>query len=158
MCRLLQFLKNILCHYDASLSLALPPCLFSDNFPEASYWSVWTNWETPSEIKFCSSALVERKRQWCHVSFTASSRVCLCGLCWDLCWDLWVSWIVPRLWVELQLLVALQLLVHTGSAFHSPLLPFVAVRQMQACLCQDKERHLQLEPLLNAAVLTQEIL
>ena len=52
-----------------------------------------------------------------------------------------MSWIVPRLWVELQLLV------QTGSAFHCLLFPFVAVRQMQACLCQDTERHLQLEPL-----------
>lgn len=65
-----------------------------------------------------------------------------------------MSWIEPRLWVELQLLV------QAGSAFHCVLFPFVAVRQMQAFFCQDTKRDLQLEPLSsrNAAVLTQEIL
>ena len=80
MCTLLQFFKSI-CHYDASLNSALPHCLFSDNFHQAfvSLFGLIER-ETVSEIKFCSSVLVERKRQWCYVSFTASSRVCLCSL------------------------------------------------------------------------------
>lgn len=136
-----QFLKSI-CNYNASVSLTLPHCLFSDNFPQVSVglFAVIGR-ETLSEIKFCSSVLVERKRRWCYISPAAFSRVCLCGLSGDHCWDLWVSWIVPRLWVELQLLV------QTGSAFHYVLFPFVTVCQMQACFCQDMKRDLQLEPL-----------
>ena len=67
-----------MCHYDTSLSLVLPLSLIIFiRLPIGLFGLVGR--EMVSEIKFCSSVLVERKRQWFCISPTPSSRVCLCG-------------------------------------------------------------------------------
>lgn len=56
-----------ICHYDTSLSLALPLSLIIFiRLPIGLSGLVGR--ETVSEIKFCSSVLVERKRRWFYIS------------------------------------------------------------------------------------------